>query len=82
MKGTFGLLGLGLWATKTRPVSITIKLGDKKVLVANYAVTEFFSSHHTFLDLGHVIDGGLTSTIYLAMKFDLVMEFGLPSNKM
>jgi hypothetical protein len=32
--------------------------------------------HRTFLDLGHLIDDGLISTI------DLVMEFGLPSNKM
>jgi hypothetical protein len=41
-----------------------------------------FFDCHTFLDLGHLIDGGLTSTIDLAMKFDLVMEFGMLSNKM
>jgi hypothetical protein len=39
-------------------------------------VTKLFFGHRTSLDLGRQIDGGLISTI------DLVMQFGLPGNKM
>jgi hypothetical protein len=38
--------------------------------------TKFLFKRHTSMNTGHPIDGGLISTI------DLVMEFGLPSNKM
>jgi hypothetical protein len=34
------------------------------------------------VDLGRPIDGGLISTIDLAIEFDLVMELNLRSNKM
>ncbi len=50
--------------------------GNWKDFITNNVAIEKKFGHRTFLDLGHLIDDGLISTI------DLVMEFGLPSNKM
>ncbi len=55
-------------------------LDNQKHSVVNHVAIEFFFNHH--ISMGRPIDSGLISTIDLATKFDLVMEFGLPSNKM
>jgi hypothetical protein len=55
-------------------------LDNQKRSIVNPVVIEFFFNHH--ISTSRPIDSGLISTIDLATKFDLVMEFGLPSNKM
>jgi hypothetical protein len=73
-----------VWQSKNIPSAHN---GDGMLSIIKFVATESISSpivwqlkkqfdRRTFLDLGHLINNGLISTI------DLVMEFGLPSNKM
>lgn len=43
VKGTIGLLGVGLWVIKTRPIFYYHRIGDQKNLLTNCAMTKTFS---------------------------------------
>jgi hypothetical protein len=53
---------------------------NQKHSVANHVVTKFIF-FCMFLDMGHLIDDGLISTIDLVTKSDLVTKFALFGNK-
>jgi hypothetical protein len=52
-----------------RMLSVTKLVGNQKHSVANHVKIDFFFNCCMILDLGHLIDNGLISTIDLATKF-------------